>query len=159
VLIDDLRPKQQAFIREYLKDRNGAAAAVRAGYSAHTAKVIASRLTAQVNIRAAIDEMENRIAAKDVEDLSLWRKEMHDLAFVNLPSDDFKYDHKLRALDMIAKAEGRYASDAGNATAFAININLGEPADSPAHIDDAIEVTDDTESTAAARTSTEAPDD
>ena len=33
-----LTPKQQRFVEEYLVDLNGAQAAVRAGYSVHTAK-------------------------------------------------------------------------------------------------------------------------
>jgi phage terminase small subunit len=129
VLIDSLIPKHQAFIREYLKDRNGSQAAIRAGYSAHTSRVIASRLTANVNIRAAIDEMENRIAAKDIDELSLWRKELQTLAFVNVPTDEFKYDHKLRAADMLGKHYGAYASESGSAAAFAIQINLGNVTD------------------------------
>lgn len=45
--LDELRPlmpRQEAFVREYLIDRNGAQAAIRAGYSPRTAKEIASEL-------------------------------------------------------------------------------------------------------------------
>jgi phage terminase small subunit len=51
-----MTPKQKRFVAEYLIDLNAAAAAVRAGYSARTAKEQASRLLTNVNVAAAIDE-------------------------------------------------------------------------------------------------------
>ena len=41
--------KQSRFVREYAVDCNGAAAAVRAGYSPRSAKVTASRLLTKAN--------------------------------------------------------------------------------------------------------------
>src|SRR5262245_41863153 len=41
-MLNKLTPKQEAFVREYLVDLNGAAAARRAGYSKNSAKQIAS---------------------------------------------------------------------------------------------------------------------
>jgi len=49
-----LTPKQQMFIREYLIDLNATQAAIRAGYSAKTANEQASRLLANVNIKAHV---------------------------------------------------------------------------------------------------------
>ncbi len=46
--------RQLRFINEYTVDGNGAAAAVRAGYSRHSARVTASQLLAKPNIRAAV---------------------------------------------------------------------------------------------------------
>ncbi|MEG3071047.1 MAG: terminase small subunit [Peptococcaceae bacterium] len=48
--------KQELFIKEYLLDLNGTAAAIRAGYSPKTAKEQASRMLANVNIRARVDK-------------------------------------------------------------------------------------------------------
>ena len=45
--------KQARFVREYAVDCNGAAAAVRAGYSPRSAKVTASRLLRKVCTAAA----------------------------------------------------------------------------------------------------------
>lgn len=50
-----LTAKQQAFVAEYLVDFNGAAAAVRAGYSEKTAKSIASELLQKPEIASAVD--------------------------------------------------------------------------------------------------------
>ena len=55
----ELTDKQKAFCREYVLDFTGSAAAIRAGYSdkPDSAKVIASNLLTQVNVRAEIDRI------------------------------------------------------------------------------------------------------
>lgn len=49
-----LTARQEAFVREYLIDLNGTQAAIRAGYSAATARHIASQNLAKLNIQSAI---------------------------------------------------------------------------------------------------------
>ena len=49
-----LTPKQQRFVEEYLRDLNATQAAIRAGYSEKTAKVIAAQNLSKLNIQAAI---------------------------------------------------------------------------------------------------------
>ena len=49
-----LTAKQERFCREYLIDHNGAAAARRAGYAWHSARVTAAKLLAKANIQARI---------------------------------------------------------------------------------------------------------
>jgi phage terminase small subunit len=49
-------PKEAAFVTEYLCDKNGAAAAVRAGYSERSAKEAAYKLLQKPHIKAAIDK-------------------------------------------------------------------------------------------------------
>lgn len=48
--------KQRQFVNEYLIDRNGKQAAIRAGYKADNAEVVASKMLAIPEIRAAVDE-------------------------------------------------------------------------------------------------------
>lgn len=59
-----LTPKQQAFCREYLIDLNCTQAAIRAGYSARTAKAQGSRLLTNVDVaeylKKLMDERANR---------------------------------------------------------------------------------------------------
>ena len=62
-----LTARQKLFALEYLKDFNGARAAVRAGYSARTAKAAASRLLTNVYLRAEIE----RAMARRCEKLEL----------------------------------------------------------------------------------------
>ncbi|WP_231940655.1 terminase small subunit [Acidovorax sp. RAC01] len=49
-----MTPKQQRFVDEYMVDLNATQAAIRAGYSAHTANEQGSRLLANVSVQAAI---------------------------------------------------------------------------------------------------------
>jgi phage terminase small subunit len=58
-----MRPRQQRFVREYLIDRNGAAAAVRAGYSPHTARQIAYELLTRPDVAEAVRQGEAEVAA------------------------------------------------------------------------------------------------
>lgn len=57
-----LSAKQQAFAREYLVDRNATQAAIRAGYSAATAKQQGARLLTNVDVRAAVNRGESAVA-------------------------------------------------------------------------------------------------
>lgn len=50
-----LTPRQQAFVDQYLIDRNATQAAIRAGYSAKTAETQGPRLYRNAQVRAAID--------------------------------------------------------------------------------------------------------
>lgn len=49
-----LTSKQARFVEEYLVDGNGAGAAIRAGYSEHTARAIACELLTKPDLKAAI---------------------------------------------------------------------------------------------------------
>jgi phage terminase small subunit len=55
-----LSQKQARFVEEYLVDLNGSAAAVRAGYSPHTARSLGNRLLTYVDVQAAIAEAVRR---------------------------------------------------------------------------------------------------
>lgn len=50
-----MTPKQQSFVTEYLIDKNATQAAIRAGYSKHTAYSQGERLLRNAEIRSAID--------------------------------------------------------------------------------------------------------
>lgn len=51
-----LNPKQERFVAEYLVDLNATQAAIRAGYSAKTAKEQGARLLTNVHIQAAVQK-------------------------------------------------------------------------------------------------------
>ncbi|MES2428298.1 MAG: terminase small subunit [Bacteroidota bacterium] len=61
-LIDGFTDKQVKFCQEYVVDYNGAKAAIRAGYSEDTARVIASNLLSKVNIKDYINELQTDAA-------------------------------------------------------------------------------------------------
>lgn len=57
-----LTERQRRFIEEYLMDRNGTQAAIRAGYSAKTAKAIAAENLTKPAIRRVIDAAVKKLA-------------------------------------------------------------------------------------------------
>lgn len=59
-----LNLKQQRFVEEYLLDLNATQAAIRAGYSAPTAKQQGSRLLTCVDVRAAIERHRLAVAER-----------------------------------------------------------------------------------------------
>lgn len=59
-----LTPKQERFVQEYLIDLNATQAAIRAGYSAKTAKVIGSENLTKPAIADAINARQTKTAAK-----------------------------------------------------------------------------------------------
>jgi phage terminase small subunit len=61
-----LTDQQKLFIAEYLKDRNGTQAAIRAGYSADTAQEQASRLLSKVMVRAAVDKKVEKLEERSM---------------------------------------------------------------------------------------------
>lgn len=58
-----LTPKQTRFVAEYLVDLNATQAAIRAGYSAKTARQIGQRLLTKVDIAAAVGELQAIVPA------------------------------------------------------------------------------------------------
>jgi phage terminase small subunit len=89
--------QQEVFVQEYLKDLNGTQAAIRAGYSAATARQIGSRLLRDPRIAAAVDDARKVHLAKLQADsgISLERtlKEIARLAFFD-PRKLFDADGK-----------------------------------------------------------------
>jgi phage terminase small subunit len=71
-----MTPKQIAFVAEYLIDMNATQAAIRAGYSAHTAVKIGSENLRKPEVRKAIDAA--RAKVMDAAEMTV-EKHMHDL--------------------------------------------------------------------------------
>lgn len=61
---DNLTPKQERFVREYLVDLNATQAAIRAGYSKATAKQQGSRLLTHADVGASIEQGQRTLAAR-----------------------------------------------------------------------------------------------
>lgn len=59
-----MTPKQEAFINEYLIDKNATQAAIRAGYSKKTAEWIGPQLLGKSHVRAAVDERLKSLSEK-----------------------------------------------------------------------------------------------
>lgn len=59
-----LTPKQERFVSEYLVDLNATQAAIRAGYSEHTAKAIGHENLTKPDIAAAIAKAQGKVAER-----------------------------------------------------------------------------------------------
>jgi len=94
---DKLSRKQEAFCYEYMVDRNGQKAAERAGYSARTARITASRLLKQLTIANKIDELSEKMKMDAEEALQLLGVRARD---------DSNPNTQLRALENVLKVHG-----------------------------------------------------
>lgn len=101
-----LTPRQARFVKEYLVDLNGTQAAIRAGYSEHTAAAQAVRLLINVKVKAAVDAG----AATQHAQLDLTAQkvltELLGVGYAEVASTDVRVSDKLRALELLAKHLG-----------------------------------------------------
>ncbi len=101
-----LTPRQARFVKEYLVDLNGTQAAIRAGYSEHTANEQAARLLANVSVKAAVDAG----AATQHAQLDLTAQkvlaELLGVGYAEVASTEVRVSDKLRALELLAKHLG-----------------------------------------------------
>ena len=79
-----LSPRQELFVSEYLVDLNATQAAIRAGYSAKTARKQASRLLSNVDISQRITEKCQKQAANTGLSVERVLKEAMRLAFFDI---------------------------------------------------------------------------
>ncbi len=102
----ELTEKQRAFVREYVLDKNGTQAAIRAGYSAATASEQAYDLLRKPQIQAGVTEAIEAAAARNETTFDRWIRRMWEEA------DDFSemasHSARISALKEIGKAFGYY---------------------------------------------------
>jgi len=105
----ELTPKQAAFVREYLIDHNGTQAAIRAGYSAKTAKAMAAENLTKPDIAEKVRSATQVVAAKSETDAEWVRRRLKEEA------DDFSefasHSARIRAIELIAKINGQFEID------------------------------------------------
>lgn len=119
-----LTPKQQRFVDEYLVDLNATQAAIRAGYSAKTAKSAASRLLTNVNVVAHLQQKNQKRTEKLELSAERVLREVMRLAFFDprklfdnagnpLPIDTLDDDTAaaLAGLDIVIERTGEKGDD------------------------------------------------
>lgn len=79
-----LNKKQERFCQEYIIDLNGAQAAIRAGYSAKTARTIANELLTKPDIKANVDELIRERAKKAELTADQVINELKNIAFADI---------------------------------------------------------------------------
>jgi len=101
-----LKPKRVKFIEEYILSFDGTAAAIKAGYSAHSARFIASELLANAEVKA---EFEIRYAAHKKKNEVRREKVLDKLnKLVERCEEDDDRTHLIKSLDMMNKMAGQY---------------------------------------------------
>jgi phage terminase small subunit len=115
-----MTPRQELFCREYVIDRNGTAAAIRAGYSRAAAAQQACRLLTKAKIKARIADLLNESAARQEATLDKVMSELAHIAFSNMsdfsswgansvtliPSKELS-EEKLRAVESVAETSSK----------------------------------------------------
>lgn len=130
-----LNDKQKLFCQEYMKDLNGAQAAIRAGYSAKTARSIANELLTKPDIQAYIQELQEGIRKRNqitIDEIMSDLIEVKNRCLQNVPvmyfdkiDKEWKHEGKefgepvykfdsngaTKALDLLGKIIGAYEKD------------------------------------------------
>jgi phage terminase small subunit len=76
--------KQERFVQEYLIGANAAQAAIRAGYSAKTARVIGAQNLSKLNVSRAIEKAQTKRAERCELTADLVIDELRKIAFANM---------------------------------------------------------------------------
>lgn len=100
---------QEAFVGEYLVDKNATQAAIRAGYSRATAGAIGHNLLKKTEIRDRIEEGLKSLAEKTETTAEWVRKRLREEA--TDVSEFSSHSARIRALELIAKIEGMFEKD------------------------------------------------
>jgi phage terminase small subunit len=99
---DALTSLQEKFLEEYLKDRNGKQAAIRAGYSPKVAGSIAVKNLQLPIVASKLKEISARAIQRSEVDASFVIRELKKVA----EQEDVAQSTKVRALELIAKHLG-----------------------------------------------------
>lgn len=102
-----MNDKKQAFTEEYLKDCNATQAAIRAGYSPHTAKQQGSRLLTNVDVRTRIGALQDQAAARnrvEIDEIIGKLRGAYDEAM-----GDGRYGAAVRAAELLGKHIGMFS--------------------------------------------------
>lgn len=89
----NISAKQRKFLSEYLKDLNGKQAALRAGYSSKSAKVTASRMLTNDNLRRELSNRLKEIYDEYKDDQAKLLRELAIIGFARI-TDYVKIDNE-----------------------------------------------------------------
>ncbi len=118
-----LTPKQQRFIEEYLIDLNATQAAIRAGYSAKTARSVGHENLTKPDIASAIAEAQSK-RSEETKITAQWVLEKAAQVFEEAHADKDR-KNALRALEMCGKHVDVAAFKESAGTEVNVNIMPG----------------------------------
>ena len=105
-----MTPKRAAFVLEYLVDMNAAQAAIRAGYSEHTARTIGSELLTFPDVQDAITEAQAERAERTKVDADFVLKGLCREAEAG--DTDDPNTARIRAMELLGKHLGMFVERA-----------------------------------------------
>jgi hypothetical protein len=98
-----LPPRRDRFVNEYLHDMNATRAAIRAGYSPHTARQQGSRLLTDVDVNRAIAQGQRELAERTEANEAFIVAELVEIAVNGQKTSD-----RIRALELLGKRIGMW---------------------------------------------------
>jgi phage terminase small subunit len=99
--------RQQRFCDEYLIDMNGTRAAIRAGYSEHTAREIGSKLLTRPNVSQYIAERQKLLQNSKIADAAEVERYLTAAMRNELDEEIVAFDHEGSPLKVVKKLAGR----------------------------------------------------
>lgn len=79
-----LNARQKAFAEQYVIDFNGAQAAIRAGYTKKTARITASKLLTNFNVKRHVEDLQEKIAERNGITADVVIEQLRSLASWNI---------------------------------------------------------------------------
>src|SRR5574344_1338771 len=125
--MDKLTPKQELFCREYITDFNGTQAAIRAGYSEHTAAVIATenlqKPNIQIFLKTIMKERADKLnitqeyVLKNIVEVQQRCMQHKPVMYFDKVDKEYKQETAMVKVDITGEVKevGIYTFDAGNA--------------------------------------------
>ncbi len=114
-----LRKKQEKFCHEYVIDLNATQAAIRAGYSKHTAKEMGYEHLTKPHIQDFISELQAETRDRTLVTVDFVINGIKDIA-----EDGEQENNRLKAFDMLGKHLGVYEIDNTQKTIEINNISV-----------------------------------
>ncbi|MHC4756069.1 MAG: terminase small subunit [Planctomycetota bacterium] len=134
----ELTPKQRRFCEEYAVDLNGTQAAIRAGYSGHTAGIIASQNLTKLNVR---NQIEKSIAEKSIRAEITADRVLQSIADIAFAEKDVANRDRLKALEMLSKHFGLFENADGKFTEIVEqSISVEVTSEIPEHLKEMIDL-------------------
>lgn len=101
-----LTDKQNRFCIEFVTDSNATQSAIRAGYSAKSARSMGARLLKKKEIKDKISSIQREIAERANLEQNDLIKELRKIGFMDIDYSRIQIRDKLKALEIIAKMMG-----------------------------------------------------
>lgn len=121
-MANDLTPKQQRFVDEYLVDLNATQAAIRAGYSARSARAIGLETLAKPAVESALGAARQRLAERTRRTVAQVMAEIRRIG--DQAELEGEWMPALKARELEAKHLGAFEPEGGGQTNVAIVIQL-----------------------------------